>query len=178
MAALGARVIAAKRRPPQAGDETLTALGGGGDLDGRLQMVWGESGLDAVYGESDAVVICAPDTPETRGMIDQAALGRMKPGAVLVNVARGKLVDEEALIDALVEGRIRGAGLDVFSKEPLPADSPLWSLPNVLMTPHVSAVTRGFWSRETDLIVRNLTRFLGDAPLDEWANVVDKRAGY
>jgi phosphoglycerate dehydrogenase-like enzyme len=111
-------------------------------------------------------------------MIDRAALGRMKEGAVLVNVARGKLVDEEALIEALQEGRIRGTGLDVFSKEPLPADSPLWPLPNVLMTPHVSAVTRGFWGRETDLIVRNLTRFVKDAPLDEWENVVDKRAGY
>lgn len=178
VASLGAQVIAAKRTPARAGEANLVPVAGGGVLGGRVEIVSGASGLDAVYRESDAVVVCAPDTPETRGMIDRAALERMKPGAVLVNVARGKLVDEEALIEALREGRIRGAGLDVFSKEPLPADSPLWSLPNVLMTPHVSAVTRGFWRRETDLIVRNLTRFVKDAPVGEWENVVDKRAGY
>lgn len=178
VAALGARVIAVKRTPAQAGEANLTPVAGGGVLGGRIEMVWGKAGLDAVYRECDAIVVCAPDTPQTRGMIDGEALRRMKPGATLVNVARGSLVDEEALIEALTEGRIRGAGLDVFSKEPLPSDSPLWALPNVLMTPHVSAVTRGFWRRETDLIVRNLTRFATGVPVGAWENVVDKRAGY
>jgi phosphoglycerate dehydrogenase-like enzyme len=178
VASLGARVIASKRRPAEPGEANLTPVAGGGVLGSRIEMVWGASGLDAVYRESDAIVVCAPDTPETRGMIDADALERMQLGAVLVNVARGRLVDEDALIAALREGRIRGAGLDVFSREPLPADSPLWDLPNVVMTPHVSAVTRGFWARETDLIVRNLTRYATDAPLEEWENVVDKRAGY
>ncbi|NIP57204.1 MAG: D-2-hydroxyacid dehydrogenase, partial [Gemmatimonadetes bacterium] len=90
----------------------------------------------------------------------------------LVNVARGRLVDEDALVRALREGRIRGAGLDVFSREPLPSDHPLWGLPNVVLTPHVSAVTRGFWRRETDLILRNLDGYLRDAPVEEWENVV------
>ncbi len=178
VASLGARVIAAKRRPAQPGEANLEAVASGGVLGSRIEMVWGESGLDAVYRESDAVVVCAPDTPETRGMIDAAALRRMKESAVLVNVARGRLVDEDALVHALREGWIRGAGLDVFSKEPLPADSPFWTLPNVVITPHVSAVTRGFWGRETELIVRNLTRFAKGAPTSEWENVVDKRAGY
>ena len=121
------------------------------------------------------MVLAVPDTPATRGMIDRAALERMKPGAVLVNVARGKLVDEDALVEALEEGRLRGAALDVFSHEPLAADHPLWRLPNVLITPHVSAVTRGFWRREVDLIVENVRRYLAGRPL---RNVVDVEAGY
>jgi len=178
VASLGARVIAVKRRPARPGEANLEPVAGGGALGSRIEMVFGESGLDAVLRESDAVVVAAPDTAETRGMIDAEALGRMKRGAALINVARGKLVDEGALIDALSEGRLRGAGLDVFSEEPLPSDHPLWGLDNVVLTPHVSAVTRGFWRRETDLMVRNLDRFMIGASLDEWENVVDKQAGY
>jgi phosphoglycerate dehydrogenase-like enzyme len=178
VASLGARVIAAKRSPAQPGEANLEPVAGGGVLGSRIEIVWGASGLDAVYRESDAVVVAAPDTPETRGMIDAEALRRMKRGAVLVNVARGRLVDETALIEALREGAIRGAGLDVFSREPLPDDSPLWSMSNVVMTPHVSAVTRGFWGREAGLILRNLERFLTGVPVEGWENVVDKEAGY
>lgn len=178
VASLGARVIAVKRTPARPGEANLKPVAGGGVLGSRIEMVWGESGLDAVYRESDAVVVAAPDTPETRGMVDQGAFARMKSGCVFVNVARGSLVDEEALVDALKEGRIRGAGLDVFSREPLPSDHPLWDLPNAVMTPHVSAVTRGFWRRETDLILRNLDCYMRGAPVEEWRNVVDKRAGY
>lgn len=178
VASLGARVIAAKRRPAKEGEANLPALVGGGVLGSRIEMVWGESGLDAVYRESDAIVIAAPDTPETRGMVDGAAFARMKPGAVLINVARGSLVDEAALVAALENGAIRGAALDVFAKEPLRSDHPLWTFPNVLITPHVSAVTRGYWARETDLIVRNLERHLTATPVEEWENVVDKAAGY
>jgi phosphoglycerate dehydrogenase-like enzyme len=178
VASLGARVIAVKRTPARAGEANLEPVAGGGALGSRIEMVWGESGLDAVFRECDAVVVAAPATPETEGLVGAGALARMKPDAVLVNVARGSLVDEEALVAALREGRIRGAGLDVFSREPLPGDSPLWALPNVVLTPHVSAVTRGFWERETALIVRNLQRYLRETPVDEWENVVDKRAGY
>ncbi len=178
VASLGARVIAVKRRPPRPGEANLAPVAGGGVLGSRIEIVWGESGLDAVYRESDAIVVAAPDTPETRGMVNADAFERMKEGAVFINVARGGLVDEEALVRTLSEGRIRGAGLDVFSKEPLPSDHPLWGLPNVVLTPHVSAVTRGFWRREADLILRNLDRYLAGAPLEEWQNVVDKRAGY
>lgn len=178
VASLGARVIAVKRNPPRPGEANLEPVAGGGVLGDRIEMVWGEAGLDAVYRESDAVVVAAPDTPATRGLVDAAALGRMKRGAVLINVARGSLVDEVALIAALEAGTIRGAGLDVFSTEPLPAEHPLWALPNVVMTPHVSAVTRGFWAREADLIVHNVEQFLTGAPATEWLNVVDKRAGY
>jgi len=178
VASLGARVIALKRHPARPGDADLEALAGGGSLGSHIEIVSGESGLDDVLSGSDAIVVAAPDTPETRGLIDAGAFGRMKPGCVFVNVARGGLVDEEALIAALRDGQIRGAGLDVFAREPLAPESPLWTLPNVVITPHVSAVTRGFWARETDLILRNLERFLEEAPLDDWENVVDKRAGY
>lgn len=177
VASLGARVIAVKRSPA-AGEVNLQPVSGGGGLGSRIEIVWGESGLDAVYRACDFVVVAAPETAETRGMVDAGALARMKPGAVLVNVARGSLVDEAALVEALREGRIRGAGLDVFTQEPLPADSPLWSLSNVVLTPHVSAVTRGFWTRETELMVRNVRRYLTDAPPETWENVVDKGAGY
>ena len=178
VASLGAQVIAVKRNPARPGEANLETMSGGGVLGSRIEMVWGESGLDAVYRECDAIVVAAPDTPQTRGMIDREAFRRMKPGAIIVNVARGRLVDEHAMIEALTEGRIRGAGLDVFTTEPLPADSPLWAFPNVIITPHVSAVTQGFWARETDLILRNLERHLLDLPIGEWENVVDKNAGY
>lgn len=178
VASLGARVIAAKRTPARPGEANLQSVAGGGVLGSRIEMVWGDSGLDAVYREGDAVVVAAPDTPETRGMVDADAFSRMKDGAVFVNVARGRLVDEDALVRALRDGRIRGAGLDVFAEEPLPEDHPLWELPNVVMTPHVSAVTRRFWRRETDLILRNLDLYLKGAPTEEWRNVVNKEAGY
>lgn len=178
VAALGARVVGLKRTAPKAGEAELHPVGVTGSLAEQIRLVSGPEGLEILLRESDAVVVAAPDTPETRGLIDERALACMKPGAVLVNVARGRLVDEEALVRALEGGRLRGAGLDVFSKEPLPTEHPLWRLPNVLITPHVSAVTRGFWRREADLILRNLYRFVRGAPLDEWENVVDKRAGY
>jgi len=176
--ALGARVLALKRRPPSPDDARLEPVGGGAPLPDRVELLHGPEGLERLTAESDVIVVCAPETAETRGLLDAASIGRMRRGALLVNVARGALVDEEALLDALSSGRLRGAGLDVFRKEPLPEDHPLWGLPNVLITPHVSGVTRGFWSRESDLILRNLRRYLADEPRSHWENVVDKRAGY
>jgi phosphoglycerate dehydrogenase-like enzyme len=178
VAALGARVVAVKRTPPAEGEAELNPVGGGGDLGACIELLHGDSGLDAVLRRSDVVVLAAPDTPETRGSIDRAAFARMRPGALLINVARGSLVDEEALLEALRSGRLRGAGLDVFRREPLPDGHPLWSFDNVLVTPHVSAVTPGFWRRETDLILRNLERHVTGVPVSEWENVVDKHAGY
>ena len=101
----------------------------------------------------------------------------MKAGSILVNVARGSIVDEGALVEALREGRLRGAGLDVFDSEPLSGSSPLWEMPNVLVTPHVSPVTRHFWRREADLILHNLHCFLDNRP-EDMRNVVDRDAGY
>jgi phosphoglycerate dehydrogenase-like enzyme len=108
-------------------------------------------------------------------LFDAAALSRMKPGATLLNISRGRLVDEAALVSALTDGRLRGAGLDVFWEEPLPEDHPLWALPNVLILPHVSAVSRHFWRRQADLILENLRRYLEGERL---LNLVDKAAGF
>lgn len=159
--ALGMRVLATRRHaaPPSADVEVLT----------------GRDGLRRLLADSDYVAITVPGTPETKGLIGPEELALMKATAVLINVARGSIVDEPALVDALRAGRLRGAGLDVFAREPLPADSPLWDLPNVLMTPHVSAVSPRYWRRETDLIVENIRRYLAGREL---LNVVDKERGY
>ena len=115
-------------------------------------------------------------TPEqTRAMIGARELALLPRHAVLVNVARGGVVDEAALTQALQGGALRGAGLDVFAREPLPDDSPLWGLPNVLVLPHVSGASHRFWRRQTDLITQNLRRYAAGEPL---LNTVDKNAGY
>jgi phosphoglycerate dehydrogenase-like enzyme len=176
VASLGARVVALRRRP--GAPERLDPVEGGGSLADRVDVVHGAAGLDALLERSDVVVVTAPETPDTRGMIGAAQLARMKPGALLINVARGRVVDETALVATLAERRLRGAALDVFGEEPLPSDHPFWRHPDVLITPHVSGVTAGFWRRETDLILRNLARYVAGAPATEWENVVDKRAGY
>ena len=120
-------------------------------------------------------MLAVPETPLTRGLMTRRRLFAMKPGSVLINVARGRLVDESALLDALDSGPLRGAGLDVFHTEPLPPHHPFYAHPKVLMTPHVSATTRRFWDRETDLIAENIGRFVRGEPL---RNLVDKAAGY
>ena len=159
--ALGMRVLATKRTPAPAPE--------------GVELLFGDPGLYRLLAESDVVVLTVPGTAETRARLGREELAAMKPGAVLINVARGSIVDEPALIEALRGGRLRGAGLDVFAKEPLPADSPLWAMPNVLITPHVSAVSPLYWRREVELIVENLRRYLADRPL---LNVVDKARGY
>jgi phosphoglycerate dehydrogenase-like enzyme len=178
VAALGARVVALKRRPPTAEDAALTPVGGGASMASRIEVLHGAEGLDRLLATSDVLVISVPETAETRGLVDEDALSRLRSGALLVNVARGSIVDEDALLRALASGRLRGAGLDVFWREPLPPEHPLWELPNALVTPHVAPVTHGFWRRESDLMVRNLERYLARLPADEWENVVDRRAGY
>ena len=166
---------------------TVGILGYGGigrEVGGRVEALGahvlklrrsGGDPLERILAESHVVVVSVPDTPDTRGLLTRDRLRSLRPGAILVNVSRGRIVDEDALVECLREGRIRGAGLDVFQKEPLSPDSPLWSLPNVFLTPHVSAVSRGFWRRETELIVENFSRFLEGRPL---RNLVDREAGY
>ncbi len=133
------------------------------------------SDLAYLLAESDFVVIAAPLTPETRGLIGADQLGRMKPTAYLINIARGPLVDERALISALRDGTIAGAGLDVFEREPLPPESELWELDNVILTPHISGGTEIYNKRATAIFCDNLRRFLAGKPL---MNVVDPERGY
>ena len=137
--------------------------------------VYSPEQIDEVLPQADYILLCTPVTPATTGLINAARLGKMKPDAYLINVARGPLIDEPALLDALKHCRIAGAALDVFNEEPLPADSPYWSLDNLLITPHTAAVTDRLWERHYRLIVDNMKRFLAGEPL---LNEVDKNRGY
>ncbi|MEA5628047.1 D-2-hydroxyacid dehydrogenase [Nostoc sp. UHCC 0251] len=124
---------------------------------------------------ADYVVIATPLTPETKGLIDEAALRSMRQSAYLINIARGAIVDEVALLTALREGWIAGAGLDTVATEPLPPESPLWSLSNAFITPHCSAMSPRLKKRIAQLFIDNLKRYQTGQPL---RNVVDKQAGY
>ncbi len=133
----------------------------------RRDPAAGAAGADAAYGhdrlpeligEADVVALTCPLTPQTQGLIGAAALAAMKPSAHLINVARGRVVDESALIAALQEGRIAAAALDVTAEEPLPAASPLWAMPNVLITPHTAGETRAYEDGVIDLLLENLER--------------------
>lgn len=160
--AFGMRVIATRRdpraeRPPEVAE------------------VMPASALTRLLGESDVVVLAAPLTEETRELIGAAELASMRPSAWLINVARGKLVREADLVEALNAGRLAGAALDVFQREPLAADSPLWTLPNVIVTPHVAGFRDDYWEAAVELFGENLRRYRAGWPL---LNVVDKQAGY
>jgi glyoxylate/hydroxypyruvate reductase len=151
--ALGLRVVATKR--------TAAAAGEGDGVDALLPL----SHLHAMLAEVDALVLACPETSETEGLIGRAELSVMKPGAILINIARGAVVDEPALIDALRHGRLGGAALDVAAKEPLPQESPLWDLPNVLISPHSASTVTIENARLTDLFCENLRRYLRGEPL-------------
>lgn len=129
----------------------------------------------ALCAESDFVLVATPLTPETRQMIGEAELAAMKETAYLINIARGGCVDEQALIRALQDGRIAGAGLDVTEVEPLPGDSPLWDLPGVIITPHVAASSPHTMGRVMELVAENLRRLAKGEPV---LNPVDKQRGY
>ncbi len=132
-------------------------------------------GLYEVLQQSDIVVLCVPLTCQTRGMIDRRALERMKPGAILINVARGPVVVEADLVDALESGQLAGAGLDVTEIEPLPENSRLWDLPNVIITPHVGAQSKRRIDDATELFCQNLRRYREGRPL---INLIDKQLGF
>jgi phosphoglycerate dehydrogenase-like enzyme len=131
--------------------------------------------LNAMLAECDYLVITAPATPETRGLIGRAQLARMKPSAVVINVGRGAIIDELALVDALQTGKIRGAALDVFAAEPLPAGHPFWTMDNVLLSPHSADNLPNSRELAVEFFVENLKRYCNGEPL---CNVVNKNAGY
>jgi phosphoglycerate dehydrogenase-like enzyme len=173
--AFGCRVLATRRRSDagSAASESDPDAASLGEL--MLDRVLGPEGLPELLAESDFVVLAAPLTPDTERMIDDRALGLMKPGAWLINVARGRLVDERALLRALRDGVIGGAVLDTFVEEPLAASSPFYDLPNVIVTPHTSWSSGRVLDRSVGLFCDNLRRFARAEPL---VNVVDPAAGY
>jgi D-2-hydroxyacid dehydrogenase (NADP+) len=131
--------------------------------------------IEQLLTMSDYVVICLPLTAETRGLISEAQLRMMKPTAFIINISRGHIVDEQALAKALKENWISGAALDVFSWEPLPQDSELWSLPNIIITPHIAGFLKDYNKRTTDFFCKNMKRYLQGRKL---INVVDKKKGF
>jgi phosphoglycerate dehydrogenase-like enzyme len=159
-AAFGMRVWGTKRRPEP--------------VEG-VERVLPPDGLPAVLREAHVLVLTLPLTPATRGVLGPREVRLLPRGAFVVNVGRGGLVDETALIAALAEGHVAGAGLDVFADEPLPPESPLWGLPGVIVTPHVAGNFPGYMDRIVPVFCENLRRYLAGQPL---VNVVDPAVGY
>jgi phosphoglycerate dehydrogenase-like enzyme len=159
--ALGMRVRVLRRRP-------------GRPVDGAEAVVGAEQKLE-LLAWADFVVLATPLTADTANLIDGHALRAMKSSAYLINIARGECIDDDALIETLRAGGIAGAGLDTFRDEPLPPSSPYWSLPNVILTPHISGYTPRYFERTLELFRDNLRRWVNGEPL---RNVVDKRLGY
>jgi len=147
-----------------------------GNGDGSLaERIVPASQLHEVLPQADYVVISAPETPETRQLIGATELSLMKPSARLLNVSRGTLIDEAALVRALNEGRLSGAALDVTETEPLPTESPLWKTPNLFITPHTSAISDRLWDRQTSMLLDLLERWFDGR---EMLNCVDFAKGY
>jgi len=140
-----------------------------------VDELWGMERLNDLLSMSDVVMVACPLTAETRHLLNAERLSLMKPTAYLINVARGGIIDEKALIQVVRERRIAGAGLDVFEVEPLPADSPLWDLDNVILTPHAAGTSQHRPRRTVEFFCDNLRRYLAGEPL---RNVVDKRKGF
>jgi phosphoglycerate dehydrogenase-like enzyme len=159
---LGMRIVAVREHPEKGSPE-------------HIEQVFSSSQIDELLSQSDYVILAAPLTPATRSLMNAARFAKMKPDACLINVSRGALVDEAALAQALREKKIGGAALDVFAQEPLPPDSPLWDLENLIITPHTAALTEKLWERHYKLFSENLRRYIAQQPL---LAVVDKQRGY
>ena len=171
----GTRILALKRDPANRAD-TGYAVDGTGDPLGEIpEKFYGPDDFLTMLPECDIVVLAVPVTAETERMMNAEAFSAMKPRSFLVNVARGNILDESALIDALRNGPMDGAALDVFDQEPLPSDSPLWACKNLTITPHISGASRAQLRRCFELVQRNLQRFINDEPM---INLVDPTLGY
>jgi len=161
-AALAMRVIAARENPQK-------------EKPDGVEQVYASADLDTLLQQSDYVVLAVPVTPSTKHLINAQRLSKMKADACLINVGRGPLIDETVLATALRDHQIAGAALDVFEQEPLPADSPLWDLENLLITPHTAGLTEKLWERHYQLFSENVRRYLAHQPL---LGMVDKNKGY
>jgi len=141
----------------------------------NVDVLYSSNRLPKLLSESEFVVLCVPLTPETKNMITAKELGIMKPTSYLINISRGPIIDEPALIKALEKKQIAGAGLDVFDTEPLPEDSPLWTLPNVIYSPHIAGWMEDYAKRSASVFCENLKRYLQGKKM---LNVFDKKRGY
>lgn len=173
--AFGMTVLALKRNPDDRRDHGWCPAGLG-DPEGRIpRKFFGPDQCLELLRESDYVSVTLPLTQATRKFIGANEIAAMKPGAYIVNVGRGEVIDEPVLIEALRGAKIGGAGLDVFEQEPLDSSSPLWDMENVILTPHISGANRAYMDKACELFVENLRRFSLNQPL---LNVVDPLHGY
>ena len=140
-----------------------------------VECLWTMDRLDDLLRLADVVLVSCPSTPKTRRLIGREQLALMKPSAILINIARGGIVDEDALVDALRCGKLAGAGTDVCETEPLPPESPLWDVPNLVITPHCAGLSANRMRRMTNFFCENLRRYFAGEPL---LNVVDQKKGY
>jgi phosphoglycerate dehydrogenase-like enzyme len=167
----GTTVLAAKRNVMRT-EQTGYTLEGQGDPQGDLFVrLYPYQALRAMLKECDFVVITVPLTPETRGLISYEQLDAFKPTSFIIDASRGGIIDHQALLKALQDQKIAGAALDVFPEEPLPADSPLWDMPNVIITPHIAGASSFYEKRVMSLFIENLRRYLTDEPLHNLVNV-------
>ena len=174
-AAFGMKVIALKRNPSERIDPGWCPAGLGDPAGEIPERFFGPEQREEILRESDYISVTLPLTEHTRKFIGARELGAMKPGAYIVNIGRGEVIDEHEMAEALKAGKLGGAGLDVFEHEPLEASSPLWELENVILTPHISGANRGYMDKACELFVENLKRFASNRPL---LNVVDPQLGY
>jgi phosphoglycerate dehydrogenase-like enzyme len=175
--AVGMRILAVKARPTVKGDRGYSPPGLG-DPEGSIPERFGDlSELAAFFSRTDYAVLTLPSTPATERVVGAAAIAALPAHAVLINVARGRILDEQALCDALARGKLRFAVLDVASTEPVAPDSPLWLVPNLILTPHISAINEpeGWWELVARLMSENLARYAAGREL---LNVVNGAAGY
>lgn len=171
----GAIILATKRDAMQPEDHGYTSEGRG-DQDGNfVHRIYPTEALNSMLKECDFVVVTLPKTAETLNLISTDALVVMKPTSYIIDISRGGIIDHAALIPALKEERIAGAALDVFPEEPLPEDSPLWELPNVIITPHIAGITPYYDERAVEMFSANLQRYLANKPL---FNQIDMNLGY
>ncbi len=174
-AAFGMTVLALKRSPADRSDPGWCPPGLG-DPEGNIPArFFGPDDREAILRESDYVSVTLPRTEHTLKFIGEREFAAMKPGAYLVNIGRGEVIDEVAMAKALSAAKIGGAGLDVFEHEPLETTSPLWDLENVILTPHISGANRGYMDKACELFAENLKRFTANRPL---LNLVDPQLGY
>jgi phosphoglycerate dehydrogenase-like enzyme len=160
--AMGMHVLALKRHVPASGDQLI-------------ERFYAPNQLMDLLAQCDYVVVAAPLTPETRHMISDAAFAAMKPSAVIINIGRGPVIDQQAMVRALESRQIRGAGLDVFEQEPIPPAHPLYQLENVLLSPHCADHTKDWLNRAMSFFLEEYERFSNGQPLK---NMVEKRLGY
>jgi phosphoglycerate dehydrogenase-like enzyme len=171
----GATVLAAKRDLRSTNDQGYQLKDLGDPTADLVERLYPPQAVASMASLCDFLVIAAPLTPETRGMIDRQVFAALRPTAFLVDLSRGGLVDHAALVEALAEKRLAGAVLDVYPVEPLPESSPLWEMPNVLLSPHIAGASGDYFERATELFAENLRRYLSDQPL---LNLYDPQRGY